>query len=127
MKKDTALSDHVLDLLAPLGGVTRRYMFGGWGFYKEGLFFALIAEGRLYLKTGPCNAQDFIDAGLAQWVYPTDKGPMKIKEQYRIPGDVCSPANGPKCNVPANGCYFAVTFSTPCMRRQWPGKVQRRT
>ena len=78
MKKDTALSDHVLDLLTPLGGMTRRYMFGGWGFYKDGLFFALIAGGRFYLKTGPCNVQDFLDAGLAQWVYPTDKGDMKM-------------------------------------------------
>ena len=78
MKKDTALSDHVLDLLAPLGGVTRRYMFGGWGFYKDGFFFAIIADGRFYLKTGPCNVQDFLDAGLAQWTFPTDNGPMKM-------------------------------------------------
>ena len=78
MKKDTALSDHLLDLLSPLGGVTRRYMFGGWGFYKDGFFFALIADGRFYLKTGPCNVQEFLDAGLAQWIYDTDKGPMKM-------------------------------------------------
>lgn len=78
MKHDSALSDHVFDLLAPLGGVIRRYMFGGWGFYKDGLFFALIADGVLYFKTGPCNVQDFLDAGLAQWAYPTDKGPMKM-------------------------------------------------
>lgn len=79
MKNDSALADHVLDLLAPLGGVTRRYMFGGWGYYKDGLFFALIADGRLYFKTGPCNEEEFIAAGLAQWVYPTDKGPMKMR------------------------------------------------
>jgi DNA transformation protein len=78
MKHDSALSDHVLDLLAPLGGVTRRYMFGGWGFYKDGFFFAIIADGRFYLKTGPCNLQEFLDAGLDQWTYPTDKGPMKM-------------------------------------------------
>ena len=78
MKHDAALSDHILDLLTPLGGVTHRYMFGGWGFYKDDLFFALIADGRLYFKTGPCNVQDFCDAGLDQWVYPTDKGPMKM-------------------------------------------------
>ena len=78
MKNDTALADHVLDLLAPLGGVTRRYMFGGWGFYKDTLFFALIASGRLYLKTGPCNVEEFTSAGLPQWTYPTDKGPMTM-------------------------------------------------
>jgi len=78
MKHDSALSDHILDLLAPLGGVTRRYMFGGWGFYKDGLFFALIADGVLYFKTGPCNVQEFLEAGLAQWVYRTEKGFMKM-------------------------------------------------
>ncbi len=78
MKHDAALSDHVLDLLAPLGGVTRCYMFGGWGFYKDGLFFALIADGRLYFKTGPCNVEEFMAAGLEQWTYPTAKSPMKM-------------------------------------------------
>ena len=78
MKKDSALADHVLDLLTPLGGVTRRYMFGGWGFYKDGLFFALIADGKFYLKTGPCNVQEFRDAGLAEWQYQTEKGTMSM-------------------------------------------------
>jgi len=78
MKHDAALSDHILDLLSPLGGVTRRYMFGGWGFYKDGLFFALIADGCLYFKTGPGNVQEFRDAGLAQWTYPAAKGPLKM-------------------------------------------------
>jgi DNA transformation protein len=79
VKKDLALADHVLDLLTPLGGVTRRYMFGGWGFYKDGLFFALIADGQFYLKTGPCNEQEFIDAGLAPWKYKTDKGALTMR------------------------------------------------
>ena len=78
MKKDLALADHVLDLLMPLGGITRRYMFGGWGFYKDALFFALIADGRFYLKTGPCNVQEFKDAGLAPWVYKTEKGNLSM-------------------------------------------------
>jgi len=78
VKKDTDLADHVLDLLTPLGGITRRYMFGGWGFYKDGLFFALIADGRFYLKTGPCNVQEFRDAGLPEWIYKTEKGNMSM-------------------------------------------------
>ena len=78
MKQDLELADHALDFLSPLGGVTRRYMFGGWGFYKDALFFALIADGRLYFKTGPCNIHEFQDAGLEQWTYPTAKGPMKM-------------------------------------------------
>ncbi len=78
MKKDLALADHVQDLLSPLGGITRRYMFGGWGFYKDGLFFAIISDGRFYLKTGPCNEQEFMDAGLAPWTYQTEKGNLSM-------------------------------------------------
>jgi DNA transformation protein and related proteins len=78
MKHDAAFSDHVLDLLHPLGGVTRKYMFGGWGYYKDGLFFALIADGRLYFKTTPSTVQAFLDAGLEQWTYCTEKGSMKM-------------------------------------------------
>ena len=87
MKKDTDLADHVLDLLHPLGGITRRYMFGGWGFYKDGLFFALIADGRFYLKTGPCNVQEFRDARLAEWIYKTEKGNMSMN-YHEAPAEV---------------------------------------
>ena len=78
MKQDASLADLVLDLLSPLGGVTRRFMFGGWGFYRDGLFFALIADGRFYLKSGPVNIAEFEAAGLAPWVYPTAKGPIRM-------------------------------------------------
>ncbi|MFY8208899.1 MAG: TfoX/Sxy family protein [Caulobacter sp.] len=42
--------DFVLELLAPLGQVSARRMFGGVGIYANGLFFALIADDVLYLK-----------------------------------------------------------------------------
>ena len=92
MKKDTELADHVLDMLAPLGDVTRRYMFGGWGFYKDGLFFALIADGKFYLKAGPCNVEEFRDAGLAEWVYRTEKGNMSMN-YYEAPEAVLENRN----------------------------------
>ena len=34
-------------------------MFGGWGLYCEGLFFALIADDTLYLKTDEENRAEF--------------------------------------------------------------------
>jgi DNA transformation protein len=92
MKNHLALADHVLDLLMPLGGVTRRYMFGGWGFYKDGLFFALIAGGRFYLKTGPCNEQEFLDAGLAPWAYKTDKGNLSMRYHEAPEGALENPS-----------------------------------
>lgn len=49
--KSSEFHDFILhDLFAGIEGVTSRRMFGGYGFYRCGLFFALIAEGELYFK-----------------------------------------------------------------------------
>src|SRR5438045_1184991 len=61
-KKDFV--EHVLDLLREFGPVTAKPMFGGWGLYHEGLFFALIAEDMLYLKVDEANRAEFDDAHL---------------------------------------------------------------
>lgn len=42
---------HCVELLAPLGTVRVRRMFGGWGLYVDEVFMAIIAFERLYLKT----------------------------------------------------------------------------
>lgn len=46
----TSYENYILDLLLPLGGITIRKMFGGLGIYKDGVFFALIANNVLYFK-----------------------------------------------------------------------------
>jgi DNA transformation protein and related proteins len=35
--------DHCAELLAPLGAVRVKRMFGGWGLYVDDIFLALIA------------------------------------------------------------------------------------
>ncbi|MCB2054565.1 MAG: TfoX/Sxy family protein [Geminicoccaceae bacterium] len=53
--KDAALLAHALALLgdpaAGIGPVRGRRMFGGHGIFKDDRMVALIADGRLYLKT----------------------------------------------------------------------------
>ncbi len=46
-------------------------MFGGVGIYAEDLFFALIAEDKLYLKVSDLNRADFEAAGMGPF-YPYD-------------------------------------------------------
>ena len=53
--KTSQFCDHVVDLLAPLGRVTYRSMFGGWGFYVDGTIFAIADEEVLYLKADDEN------------------------------------------------------------------------
>jgi DNA transformation protein len=66
---NTALLDHCLELLAPLGAVRAQRMFGGHGLYCDDLFFGLIAADRLYLKVGPESLAAFVAAGSERFVY----------------------------------------------------------
>ncbi|MEL6955895.1 MAG: TfoX/Sxy family protein [Pseudomonadota bacterium] len=43
--------EFVIELFAPLGPVTVRRMFGGAGVFADGVMFALLADGEVYLKT----------------------------------------------------------------------------
>lgn len=61
--------EHCLELLAPLGAVRVRRMFGGWGLYVDELFMALIANERLYLKVNADTAPRFAAAGCAPFCY----------------------------------------------------------
>jgi DNA transformation protein len=60
---------HVLELLAPLGAVRARRMFGGHGLYVDALFIALIADDRLYLKADATVQPAFERAGCTPFAY----------------------------------------------------------
>ncbi len=64
-----ALLEQCLELLAPLGPVASRRMFGGHGLWLDGLFFALIAFDRLYLKVNASTRPAFEAAGCSPFVY----------------------------------------------------------
>ncbi|MCB1896314.1 MAG: TfoX/Sxy family protein [Zoogloeaceae bacterium] len=55
--------DHALELFAPLGSIRTKRMFGGHGFYCDGLFFALVAWDTVYLKADAQSRGDFERAG----------------------------------------------------------------
>jgi DNA transformation protein len=63
------LARHAAELLEPLGRVTLRRMFGGHGLYVDGLFVAIVAFERLYLKADAATRARFEAAGCAPFVY----------------------------------------------------------
>lgn len=87
-----ALVDHCLELLAPLGAVRARRMFGGHGLYIDDLFVAIIAFDRLYLKVDAATQPRFEAAGCEPFVYPGKGKPVTLG--YRsVPADAMeSPA-----------------------------------
>lgn len=72
------LLEHCLELLAPLGALRSRGMFGGYGLYADDLFFALIAFDRLYLKVNEQTRPQFEAAGCEPFVYDAKGKAMSI-------------------------------------------------
>jgi DNA transformation protein len=84
MAKRSQFVDYVVEQLAPLGEVTARGMFGGWGLYCDGRMFALIADDTLYVKVDDTNRPEFAQAGLQPFRYNTEKSESMIS-YYTLP------------------------------------------
>lgn len=74
-----------MELLAPIGRITARRMFGGTGFYADGLIVALDIGGTLYLKADDVSRARFADAGGRPFVY-AGKG-RSVTVRYWTPPD----------------------------------------
>ena len=69
MKKHDEFVEFLLDLMQPLGPVSAKAMFGGYGIYIDDLMFALVADDVLYLKTDAENRPQFEHRGLPAFSY----------------------------------------------------------
>lgn len=69
-----AFVEHCCELLAALGTVRAKRMFGGHGLYVDELFVAIVAAERLYLKTDAQTQPRFEAAGCAPFVYDAARG-----------------------------------------------------
>lgn len=80
--------DYVMDLLAPLGGVAARRMFGGLGIYQGEVMFALVADDSLYFKVGEGNRGDFEAAGAGPFEYAAKGGRRAVMSYHQVPIEV---------------------------------------
>jgi DNA transformation protein len=69
MKKHDEFVAYLLELMQPLGPVSAKAMFGGYGIYIDGLMFALVANDVLYLKTDATSRPDFEQHNLPPFRY----------------------------------------------------------
>ncbi len=58
-------------ILAEVVPIRTKAMFGGVGIYSEDLFFALLAEDKLYFKVDETNRADYEAAGMSPF-FPFD-------------------------------------------------------
>lgn len=71
--------DWFRELLAPLGRITVRRMFGGAGLYADGLIVGLEVEGGLYLKIDDRTRAAFAEAGGSPFVYDGKGKPIVMR------------------------------------------------
>lgn len=81
----SSFAEHALDLLAGVGPVRARAMFGGYGLSLEGISIGLIADDRLYLRVDDETREAFSAAGSEPFVYGSRKGPMTMKSYWCLP------------------------------------------
>ena len=66
--------DHIAELFASFRPVTIRRMFGGAGIFADGMMFALVSDGAIFLKADAQTIPDFEREGLGPFSYETKKG-----------------------------------------------------
>ena len=77
--------DYVTDILEQLEEISVRQMFGGFGIYKNGLMFALIADNELYFKADENAAKFFQTYGSTQFTYQNSSKNVKMSYWKVVP------------------------------------------
>ena len=85
MAMDLGFRDHVADLLAPMGPVAIKPMFGGGGVYLHGSMFGLIVGDRLYFKVDDQTEGQFMLAGSQPFVFQMKDGKSASMRYWHLP------------------------------------------
>jgi DNA transformation protein len=77
--------EFIKEQLSDFGPVTVRRMFGGAGFFRDGLMFALIARETLYLKADDASQGEFEALSLPRFTYGARGGKRTVMSYWRAP------------------------------------------
>lgn len=80
--------DYIKGILLPLGNISTRKMFGGYGFYKDGIFFALIANDILYFKVDDDNRADYESYNSRPFSYEGKNKKMVVMSYWEAPVEI---------------------------------------
>lgn len=78
--------EHVCELLAPLGTVRPKRMFGGWCIYVDELPTGLVAGDTLWFKVDEGNRADYEAAGVGPFKPFPDKD--MVMSYWQVPDSV---------------------------------------
>jgi DNA transformation protein len=114
MNEARELATHVVDLLDGFGRCEARRMFGGYGVFHQGLMFALIADGNLYLKADDDNRSLFEAEGCERFSYHRQDHEYRLS-YYTAPEDFFE--NSAACRQWARSAFDAALRNPPKKRK----------
>ena len=82
-KKRDSFRDFVAEQLGE--DVEIRPMFGGYGLYRNEVFFGIVFKSRLYFRTGPLTRKDYVARGMKPF---KPNARMTSKTYFEVPADV---------------------------------------
>lgn len=82
---DAAFGDWVREHFVALGPLQIKPMFGGASVYADGLIFALLDDGVVWMKADDTNAPALIAAGARQFSFPTKDGQTMTMGYWSLP------------------------------------------
>lgn len=86
---NTEFKEYVLnDLMGDIPGMSCRAMFGGFGFYKDGIFFGMIADDVLYFKVDEKNKSKYAEFDSKPFIYVLPKGKRMTMSYHEVPENV---------------------------------------
>ena len=83
--KDEGFVDFVIDQLHRVKDIRRRRMFGAYGLYCGEIFFAIVADGRLYFKTNNTTSPRYKEHDMGPF---TPAPGQVLKNYFEVPVDV---------------------------------------
>jgi DNA transformation protein len=78
--------DYLAEILAPIGSVRSKRMFGGIGIYIDNFFCAIIVDDCLYFKADDGNEAEFITSKCPAFTYEKN-GIQYSMRYYRVPDE----------------------------------------
>lgn len=88
-KRDKGFYEYVMhDVFGDMPGIMSRPMFSGWGIYRNGVIFAIIADGELYFKVDGENRKDFERLGSTPFSYPMKNSRISTLSYWVLPEEV---------------------------------------
>lgn len=92
MSASADFAAYCAELMAPMGEVRTKRMFGGWGIYLDDAFIAIVVVDTLYLKADDTSRPEFEAAGCSCFTYEA-KGKVQSMGYWTVPPEAMdSPA-----------------------------------